>query len=64
MRRGCVILLLLVATSLVRAEQRDWLREGLDIPDITVTARRPMRDIGVEQTKIDSALLHQNISFA
>lgn len=64
MRRGCVILLLLVATPLVRAEQRDWLREGLDIPDITVTARRPMRDIGVEQTKIDSALLHQNISLS
>lgn len=57
--------MVMVAVALsVRAEQRDWLRDGLDIPDVTVTARRPMRDIGVEQTKIDSALLHQNISLS
>ena len=64
MRRAVFILALVVATLSVRAEERDWLREGLDIPDIEVVARRPMRDIGVEQTKIDSAMLHQNISLS
>ena len=48
MRRAVFILALVVATLSVRAEERDWLREGLDIPDIEVVARRPMRDIGVE----------------
>ena len=64
MRKGIFILLLLVVSLSVRAEKRDWLRDGLDIPDIEVVARRPMRDIGVEQTKIDSAMLHQNISLS
>ena len=64
MRRGISILLLLVVTLSVRSEERDWLRDGLEIPDITVTARRPMRDIGVQQTKIDSAMLHQNIALS
>ena len=64
MRRGISILLLLVVTLSVRSEERDWLRDGLEIPDITVTARRPMRDIGVQQTKIDSAMLHHNIALS
>ena len=64
MRKGISILLLLLVFLSVRAEERDWLRDGLDIPDIEVVARRPMRDIGVEQTKIDSAMLHQNISLS
>ena len=64
MRRLCVILLLMVAPLSVVAEGRDWLRDGLEIPDVEVVARRPMRDIGVDQTKIDSAMLHQNISLS
>jgi iron complex outermembrane receptor protein len=62
MRRWVVISFLFVAFLTSNAQERDWLRDGLDIPDVTVTARRPMRDIGVDQTKIDSAMLHQNIS--
>ncbi len=64
MRRGVLILVLLAVSLLVRAEERNWLRDGLDIPDVEVVAHRPMRDIGVEQTKIDSAILHHNISLS
>ncbi len=63
MRKGIIIVLMLVSTLSVRAE-RDWLRDGLEIPDVEVVAQRPMRDIGVEQTKIDSAMLRQNISLS
>ena len=64
MRKSIFILLLLVVSLSVKAQKRDWLRDGLDIPDIEVVARRPMRDIGVNHTKIDSAMLHQNISLS
>ena len=64
MRRVTLILALLALTLPIHAEERDWLRDGLDIPEVQVLAHRPMRDIGVEQTKIDSAMLHQNISLS
>ena len=64
MRRGVLISVLLFALCSVTAQERDWLRDGLEIPDVEVVAYRPMRDIGVEQTKIDSAMLHQNISLS
>jgi iron complex outermembrane receptor protein len=65
MRRVVAILMMVVAPLLAIAQdEHDWLRDGLDIPDIEVVARRPMRDIGVQQTKIDSAMLHKNISLS
>lgn len=64
MRRVVLILVCCIVALSARAEERDWLRDGLDIPEVQVMARRPMRDIGVEQTKIDSMMLHQNISLS
>ncbi|MBR2026715.1 MAG: TonB-dependent receptor [Alistipes sp.] len=64
MRRVVSILAMLALVLPIHAEERDWLRDGLDIPEVQVLAHRPMRDIGVEQTKIDSAMLHQNISLS
>lgn len=64
MRRVALILVLLALPLSLLAQERDWLREGLDIPEVQVLAHRPMRDIGIEQTKIDSAMLHQTISLS
>ena len=64
MRRVALILALLALPLSLLAEERDWLREGLDIPEVQVLAHRPMRDIGIEQTKIDSAMLHQTVSLS
>ena len=64
MRRIVSILALLIVALSARAEEQDWLRNGLNIPDVKVVAQRPMRDIGVEQTKIDSMILRQNISLS
>ena len=64
MRRVALILVLLALPLSLLAQERDWLREGLDIPEVQVLAHRPMRDIGIEQTKIDSAMLHQTVSLS
>ena len=64
MRRIVFILMFMATTLSVVAQERDWLRDGLEIPDVAVVAHRPMRDIGIEQSKIDSAMLHQNIALS
>ena len=64
MRRVVFILMFMATTLSVVAQERDWLRDGLEIPDVAVVAHRPMRDIGIEQSKIDSAMLHQNIALS
>ncbi|MDE6069776.1 MAG: TonB-dependent receptor, partial [Alistipes sp.] len=34
------------------------------IPEVYVTARRPMKEIGMQQTKLDSAVLKENIALS
>ena len=38
MRRWLIISVLLTVVMSVKAQERDWLRDGLEIPDVTVTA--------------------------
>ena len=46
------------------SQSRDWLRKGLHIPEVTVYGRRPMKDIGTQQTKFDSLVLKENIALS
>lgn len=55
-------LLLLLPCSLFA--QRDWSRRTIDIDEVTVVGNRPMKEIGLQQTKLDSALLKENISLS
>ena len=67
MKRTLYILLaLLFPLSLYAQESqsRDWLRKGLHIPEVTVYGRRPMKDIGTQQTKFDSLVLKENIALS
>ena len=55
-------LLLLLPCSLFA--QRDWSRRTIDIDEVTVVGNRSMKEIGLQQTKLDSALLKENISLS
>lgn len=57
-----LIPLLLLPCSLFA--QRDWSRHTIDIDEVTVVGKRPMKEIGIQQTKLDSALLKENISLS
>lgn len=57
-----VVLLILLPTAL--HAQRDWSRQGIDIDEVTVMGKRPMKEIGLQQTKLDSALLKENIALS
>ena len=40
----------------------DWQNKGIKIDPVTVTGRRPIKDIGVQETKFDSTVMRENIA--
>ncbi len=42
----------------------DWTRRVHRIPEVTVVGRRPIKEIGVQQTKFDSVVLKENIALS
>lgn len=55
-------LLLLLPCSLLA--QNEWSRRTIDIDEVTVVGNRPMKEIGLQQTKLDSAILKENIALS
>ena len=67
--RIVIFFALLLASLPVMASSPDdgtpeWLRKGINIPDVMVYGRRPMKEIGVQQTKFDSLMLKENIALS
>ena len=63
LRRVYILLLLAsLALSAYGNSQRDWVSKGLHIPDVTIYGKRPMKEIGTQQTKFDSVILKENIA--
>lgn len=46
------------------AAQGDWLKDGIHIKEIQVVGQRPMKEIGLQQTQIDSVALNENIALS
>lgn len=44
--------------------QREWSRHNINIDEVTIVGNRPMKEIGLQQTKLDSAILKDNISLS
>ena len=66
LRRLLALLALLLPLSLLAQNnsQSDWIRKGLHIPEVNVYGKRPMKDIGTQQTKFDSVVLKENIALS
>ena len=70
MRRFLFITLLLAALTaaeVASAQNKvagDWVRNGIDIDEVPIYGQRPMKEIGVQQTKFDSLALKENISLS
>ena len=56
-----IILLVLFAPGLLMAQR---LSKGLHIPEVTIYGKRPMKDIGVQKTQMDSVVLKENIALS
>lgn len=56
-----IICICLLSTQMLMAQR---LSKGLHIPEITVYGKRPMKDIGVQKTRLDSTMLKENIALS
>ena len=56
-----IIVLVLFAPGLLMAQR---LSKGLHIPEVTIYGKRPMKDIGVQKTQMDSVVLKENIALS
>ncbi len=53
---------LLLTTSLWAQNERT--RHNISIDEVTIVGKRPMKEIGIQQTKLDSAILKENIALS
>ena len=56
-----IIGLVIFAPGLLMAQR---LSKGLHIPEVTIYGKRPMKDIGVQKTQMDSVVLKENIALS
>ena len=66
MKQLLLICFVLLPTMLFAQEdnESEWLRRGISIKEITVYGKRPMKEIGTQQTKFDSVVLKENIALS
>lgn len=60
MKRTCTILLLMLCATLTTVAQE----RHFDIDAVSIVGQRPIKDIGVQQTRIDSTQLRESISLS
>ena len=57
-------LLLPVRTAGQEAPAKDWAKKGIAIREVPIWGQRPMKGIGVQETKFDSVVLRENIALS
>ena len=63
MKRLHLILLLLIS-PIFAMSQDDGIKWYFDLPEVSIYAERPIKEIGVQQTKMDSIVLKENIALS
>ena len=56
-----IVGVLLLSPCVLMAQR---LSKGLHIPEVTIYGKRPMKDIGVQKTHLDSVVLKENIALS
>ena len=64
MRRLLDILILVLLAAPLATQAQEEPRRTIPIKEVTVYGRRPMKEIGVQQTKFDSVVLKENIALS
>ncbi|MBQ5857230.1 MAG: TonB-dependent receptor [Bacteroidales bacterium] len=59
-----LILILILSSVFANAQENDDIRWYLNLPEISIYAERPIKEIGVQQTKMDSIVLKENIALS
>ena len=64
MKKLHIILLLVLLPAFVMAQDDNDIKWFLSLPEIPIYAERPIKEIGVQQTKFDSIVLCENIALS
>ena len=64
MKKIHLILILILSSVFVNAQENDDIRWYLNLPEISIYAERPIKEIGVQRTKMDSIVLKENIALS
>ena len=64
MKKIHLILILILTSVFANAQENDDIRWYLNLPEISIYAERPIKEIGVQQTKMDSIVLKENIALS
>ena len=64
MKKLLVILCIMVVPLLASAQESDWVRNGINIPEVPIYGNRPIKEIGAQQTKFDTIALKENIALS
>ena len=54
----------MLTSLLATAQESDWVRNGIHIPEVAVFGNRPIKEIGAQQTKFDTLALKENIALS
>ena len=54
----------MVTPLLALAQESDWVRNGINIPEVPIYGNRPIKEIGAQQTKFDTIALKENIALS
>ena len=64
MKRNLSAAWALLAVLPLAAQEQDWTKRVHPIPEVTIVGERPIKEIGVQQTKFDSVVLKENIALS
>ncbi len=64
MKKIHLILTLILSSVFANAQENDDIRWYLNLPEISIYAERPIKEIGVQRTKMDSIVLKENIALS
>ena len=64
MKKLHLILVLILSSVFANAQENDDIKWYLNLPEISIYAERPIKEIGVQQTKMDSIVLKENIALS
>ena len=64
MKKIHLILILILSSVFANAQENDDIRWYFNLPEISIYAERPIKEIGVQRTKMDSIVLKENIALS
>ena len=64
MKKIHLILIRILSSVFANAQENDDIRWYLNLPEISIYAERPIKEIGVQRTKMDSIVLKENIALS